>query len=666
MPRSLLPASVALLGSVALVLTTGVVTTPSATTLGAHIAPGATVRTEPAGTPSSAAAGPGIAPTYVGRSGEQAVPGVVLVAPAAGADREDLAPVTRALEARPAGPVPGTRAYVFELPDAVSVEAAVRRYERDPDVAYAEPDYVVAPTSPLTPNDTSYPEMWGLNNTGQTGGVDDADIDAPEAWGATVGSASVVVAVVDEGVQISHPDLRDNVWTNTDEIPGNGVDDDENGYVDDVHGWDFYHDDASVYDDTGDDHGTHVAGTIAATGGNGEGVTGVAWRAQVMPLKFLGPDGGSVSDAAAALDYAVANGARISNNSWGGNGNSRTLRDAIARAGSAGHLFVAAAGNEGLDLDSTPSYPAAYDLPNLVSVAATDHADQLAPFSNYGSTSVDLAAPGVRILSTLPPGSYGRYSGTSMAAPHVAGVAALLLSAEPTVELADLRSRLLDTVDPVLGLSGKVATGGRLNAARALQVVEVTEVLAEASPDTVDIGATAGMSGRVMVDGAAGPDRSVELQQRSVGASSWSAVSRQVTDALGAFVFAGLQPAGHTDYRVLVDPEPVISGLEQVSSEPMRISVRAAVTLTTSEKRLRLGSTRVLRGTVVPAHDDSVRIVVRRNGTKIGSVTQPVVDSAYAWSYTPPSRGRYSFVTAWRADGDHLGARSPRRVFRVR
>lgn len=650
MRRPRRPANTALLVLGLLAVPTGAFATPTAAVGGADVAPVATtVRSAPA------------------------VPGVVLVAPVAGADRGDLGSVTQALGARPTGPVPGTRAYSFELPDAVPVGAAVRRYERHPDVAYAEPDYLVAPTSPLTPDDPSYPQLWGLNNTGQTGGVADADIDAPEAWAATVGSASTVVAVIDEGVQISHPDLRDNVWTNPGEIAGNAVDDDENGYVDDVHGWDFYSDDASVYDGIEDDHGTHVAGTIAATGGNGEGITGVAWRAQVMPLKFLGPDGGSVSDAAAALDYAVANGASISNNSWGGAEYSRTLRDAIARAGSAGHLFVAAAGNDGLDLATTPSYPAAYDLPNIISVAATDHADRLASFSNYGSTSVDLGAPGVGILSTLPNGGYGRYSGTSMAAPQVTGVAALLLSADPTLELAELRSRILTTVDPVPSLVGRVATGGRLNAAQALrvsEVVEATEVIelqAEAPSGTVNHGEPADLTGRILVNGAAAPDRAVELQQRPVGGSSWSTVSRQLSDAAGELRFLGLQPTGHTDYRlVMVASTPVSSGAEPVSSEPVRISVRAAVTLTSSAQRLRLGSSRTLRGTVVPAHEGSVRLVVRRNGIKTGSVTRTLVDSAYEWTFTPPSRGRYSFVARWRADGDHLGGSSPRRSYRVR
>lgn len=660
MRRSFLTTGTVVLAAAALGLVTGVLPAPSGllgaqTTQSLTATPGAAVPTR-----SGSVSSP-VAPTHSGRTPQEFAPGVVLVAPAAGADAEDLRPATRALEARPAGRVPGTRARKFELPRGVTVEQAVRRYERDPDVAYAEPDHLVAPTTPLTPNDTSYPDLWGLHNTGQTGGVDDADIDAPEAWGTTIGSASTVVAVIDTGTQISHPDLRGNVWTNTDEIPGNRVDDDRNGYVDDVHGWDFINDDATVHDGADDSHGTHVAGTIAAAGSNGEGVTGVAWRAQVMPLKFLGPDGGFVSDAASAIDYAVRNGATISNNSWGGSGYSQTLRDAIGRAASAGHLFVAAAGNDGRDLESAPSYPAAYTNSNIVSVAATDHADRLATFSNYGSTSVDLAAPGVQILSTLPRDTYGRYSGTSMATPHVTGVAALLRSAEPGLGLAVLRQRLLESVDQLANLRSKVATGGRLNAARALQVVDAgPEVVIDASPSTLVSGSATSLYGDVTVDGSPRPGQEVELQQRPVGASSWSGVTQEVTDTEGRYSVTGVRPEESTDFRVLV------VGADPAASQPLRVSVRARVSLVASEKSLALGRSRVLRGTVRPPHADSVRIVVRRNGVKIRTVTRPLVDSAYRWGYTPPRRGRYTFVTVWRADADHLGARSPQRSFRVR
>src|SRR5918999_1287399 len=268
------------------------------------------------------------------------------------------------------------------------------------------------------------------------------DADAPEAWNTGTGTAATVVAVIDEGVDVSHPDLRNNIWKNPGEVPGNGVDDDRNGYVDDVNGFDFANDDASVYDPdpidgSGDEHGTHVAGTIAAEGNNGAGITGVNWQAKVMALKFLGPNSGSTLDAVEAINYAVAKGADISNNSWGYVGSpSRSLKDAITRADNAGLLFVAAAGNGGADgvgddndANSTnTNYPSSFSNPNIISVAATDNRDRLASFSNFGASTVDLGAPGVNVLSTLPGNRYGYYSGTSMATPHVTGVAALLKS----------------------------------------------------------------------------------------------------------------------------------------------------------------------------------------------------------------------------------------------
>jgi thermitase len=331
--------------------------------------------------------------------------------------------------------------------------------------------------------------MWALNNTGQTGGTIDADIDAPEEWTINAGSPVTVVAVIDEGIDINHPDLKANIYTNAVEAIGiKGVDDDRNGYVDDVHGYDFLNNDASVYDPDpitgkGDEHGTHVAGTIAAVGNNGTGVTGVNWQAKVMPLKFLGPNGGYTSDAVEALDYAVKNGVKISNNSWGGGGKSQALQDAIARADSAGHLFVAAAGNGGADgigdnNDVTPNYPASYPNPNIISVAATDSRDRLASFSNFGVNTVDLAAPGVSILSTLPGNTYGNYSGTSMATPHVTGVAALLKTQNPTADDGVMKAQILQFAEMKTSLKNKVATGGRLNAYAALTQ--------QVAPDTTD------------------------------------------------------------------------------------------------------------------------------------------------------------------------------------
>ena len=365
---------------------------------------------------------------------------------------------------------------MVDLPRDLSVTEAVRAYEDSPDVAYAEPNFKLHPTA--APNDPNYRDLWGLNNTGQTGGTTDADADAPEAWDTTTGSPDTLVGVIDEGIDVNHPDLRDNIWTNPGEIAGNGKDDDGNRYVDDVNGYDFANNDASVYDPDpisgkGDEHGTHVAGTIAAVGNNGIGVAGVNWDAQVASLKFLGPDFGYTSDAIEAINYAVAEGMDISNNSWGGGGRSQALEDAIRRADNAGHIFIAAAGNGGKDgagddNDATPHYPSSYVVPNVVAVAATDDTDRLASFSNFGATTVDLAAPGVGILSTLPGNRYGRYSGTSMATPHVAGVAALLKSQNPTYSDEEMKDQILRYAEPKNSLQGKTVTGGRLNADAAL------------------------------------------------------------------------------------------------------------------------------------------------------------------------------------------------------
>lgn len=416
--------------------------------------------------------------TYPGPSaaGKEFAPGQLIVKLKEQAEQSDLREINQENDAATEENLPQSNVNVVDLPPDLTVREADEIYEDHPEIAYAEPDFELEPSA--TPNDTYYSRMWGLNNAGQTGGTPDADIDAPEAWNTTTGKSSTVVAVIDEGVDVSHPDLRDNVWVNQDEVPANGIDDDNNGYVDDVNGYDFANDDASVYDPDpvvgeGDEHGTHVAGTIAASGDNGVGVTGVNWNARIMALKFLDVDGGYTSDAVEAINYAVNNGVKISNNSWGGVGNSQSLRDAIARADAAGHLFVAAAGNGGPDgigddNDASPNYPASYDLPNVVSVAATNNRDNLTSFSNYGAASVDLAAPGAGILSTLPGNSYGYFSGTSMVTPHVSGVAALLASQNAGLDDAKLKSRLLQSVDQKPSLRGKTVTGGRLNAEAAL------------------------------------------------------------------------------------------------------------------------------------------------------------------------------------------------------
>ncbi len=356
---------------------------------------------------------------------------------------------------------------------SMSVERALHLYRDDPSVAFAEPNFYLS--IDIAPDDPRFNELWGLENTGQTGGVPGADIDVTSAWAVTTGSRDVVVAVIDSGIKYStHADLIGNIWVNPGEIPGNGIDDDGNGYVDDVNGWDFANDDAFPFDDNG--HGTHVAGTIGAIGDNAFGVTGVNWKVSLMPLKFLFASGiGTTSDAIEAIDYATAMGVDVINASWGGGGFSQSLLESIERAGRAEILFVASAGNEGTDNDALPHYPSSYEATNVIAVAATDHSDALANFSNVGSTSVDLAAPGVNILSTVRTSQvFGLSSGTSMAVPHVVGVAALIRSVAPNIRAADLRQVIFDCVDPIPVLAGVTATGGRLNAFCPIQNQDTT------------------------------------------------------------------------------------------------------------------------------------------------------------------------------------------------
>ncbi len=349
-----------------------------------------------------------------------------------------------------------------KLPESMKVEAAVRILKGIPEVDFSEPNYIVHTTN--TPDDPFFPNQWGFHNTGTSGGVADADIDAVEAWDSTTGSSSVVVAVVDEGIDLNHPDLAGNIWVNPSEIPDNGIDDDGNGYVDDVNGWDFKHGDATVYDGSSEDqHGTEVAGIIGAVGNNGTGVSGICWNVRIMPVKFISFGSGTVSDAILALDYAVQNGARVINCSWGGTSYSEALKSAFQDALDAGVLVVTSAGNSGVNTDTSSHYPSNYDLANILSVAATDKNDTLSSFSNYGLTTVDLGAPGSSIYTTTPEKGYAYFSGTSAAAPFVTGAAALALSVDSGLSMQDLKDDILNSVDAVDSLTGKTVTGGRLN-----------------------------------------------------------------------------------------------------------------------------------------------------------------------------------------------------------
>lgn len=411
-----------------------------------------------------------------------AVPGEVIVGFKKGVDKNEKdAALVR---------VSATKKVKFDKIDAVlatvppsDVPAIIKRLESDPRVEYAEPNFVVTadnhPVGSNSPNDPSFHELWGLHNFGQSvngvTGTADADIDALEAWSVTKGSASVVVGIIDTGVDFGHPDLGSTTWINAGEdctgCRTDGVDNDANGYVDDWRGWDFVNNDNNPFDDNG--HGTHVAGTIGATGNNSVGVAGVNWTTKIMALKFLGSGGsGSTANAIRAVDYASAMGADLTNNSWGGGGYSQALFDAIAVADAADSLMIAAAGNDGTNNDTSPHYPSSYELPNVISVASTTSSDQRSSFSNYGKLSVDLGAPGSNIYSTYPGNTYRYLNGTSMATPHVAGVAALAKAAFPGASDLGLKALLLRTVDPntslATGGSTPVASGGRLNAYSAV------------------------------------------------------------------------------------------------------------------------------------------------------------------------------------------------------
>ena len=445
-----------------------------------------------------------------------------------------------------------SKAEHWRLAPNADVAQAIARLEADPAVAYAEPNYIVRLN--LVPNDPRLGEMWGLINIGQSGGTADADIDAELAWGVSTGSGSVLVADIDTGIDYNHPDLAANVWTNFGEIPGNGVDDDGNGFIDDVHGYDFANNDGDPFDDNG--HGTHTAGTIGAVGDNGVGVVGVSWRVKIMSCKFLNAGGsGTTANAVRAVDYATQMGAALSSNSWGGGGFSQALYDAIANANAHNIAFVAAAGNSGVNTDVTPNYPSGYDLPNIIAVAATDRNDLLASFSNWGPTTVDLAAPGVDVLSTLPGNSYGLLSGTSMATPHVAGACALIKAVNPNIPIGQMKSVLLNSVDHVASMNGKCVSNGRLNAFRSI-----------AEPDTTlpgmidDLGTTEPGSNTMGLSWTATGD------DAGVGTATYYEV-RYATTPLGEADWAGAARAGN-------EPNPLPAG----SAQSMEVRSLAAST----------------------------------------------------------------------------------------
>jgi subtilisin family serine protease len=336
-----------------------------------------------------------------------------------------------------------------------------RRLEQHPDVAYAEPDYFVF-ASAKTPDDPFYPLQYALVDS-----PDDHDIDAPDAWGTRSGCAKV--AILDTGIDTDHPDLEANVYKSGDK-PNNNKDDDKNGFVDDTYGLDVIKGKGSGQDDNG--HGTHVSGIVAGRGNNETGVSGVCWSSKLLAVKFMNSHGkGSTSNAIAGIQYAVKQGFKIINCSFGSSSKSSSLKDAVDYAQDHKVLLVVAAGNDSENIDKHPLYPASYGDSNILAVAATTSEDTLADFSNFGSTAVDVAAPGDNIYSTYLGGGYRTLSGTSMASPYAAGVAALLRKQEPDATYGNLRYAIRHKVDKPPALNGKVAYDGRLNAEKALAAI---------------------------------------------------------------------------------------------------------------------------------------------------------------------------------------------------
>jgi len=360
---------------------------------------------------------------------------------------------------------------VVEVPAGMSVDEALKRARQDSSVVMASPDYYLYATD--LPNDADFSKQWGLNNTGQDGGTVDVDINAPEAWVSTLGTKQSVMGIIDTGVNYNHKDLMANMWTNPGEIPGNGIDDDNNGYIDDVHGINAITDSGDPMDDNG--HGSHVAGIIGAAGNNGIGVSGVMQNTSMVACKFLDSRGsGTSADALKCLDYFAALATRdtnkvpivATNNSWAGGGYSSVMEDAIKKHMDVGILFMAAASNDGQNNDVVETYPANYALPNIISVAAIDHKGALASFSNFGMFSVDVAAPGVDIFSTLlGEDGYKSLSGTSMATPFVTGLAGLIKSSNPSLDWKQIKNLILTSGVPSENLSNTTISGRRIRAA---------------------------------------------------------------------------------------------------------------------------------------------------------------------------------------------------------
>ncbi len=438
----------------------------------------------------------------------------------------------------------------IRLPHGTTVASAIGRFRLSPLVKSVQPNFYYKLQA--IPNDADFGSLWGL-----------AKISAPQAWDVNTGSPTVVIANIDTGIKYDHEDLAANMWTNTGEIPNNGIDDDGNGFIDDRYGYDFFFDDPDPMDEHG--HGTHTAGTLGAVGNNSVGVTGVNWNVRVMAIKIFDHTGSGTTSSMLINAYNYVRmmkergiNIKVTNNSYGGCdeacGYDQATKDAIDALGNAGVLQVFAAGNGNANSDVNPMYPAAYDSPWIISVANSTSTDGRNSSSNYGLVNVDLAAPGTAILSTwMPPGNYGTQSGTSMAAPHVAGAAALIAAQHPTLSPASIKATILNTVDPLAQWNGIVKTGGRLNLAQAISTPTVCEYVVPTGPITLP---TKGGHFSVNIGSAANCDFPAKSN------ANWIRLA-------GPDSFSG---SGTAIFRATVNPTVSRSGTITVAGQPISVT----------------------------------------------------------------------------------------------
>lgn len=533
--------------------------------------------------------------------------------------------------------------HALTIPEGSDVIQRLTLLQYDDSVEYAEPDLLYT-VERIVPSDPYFTNQWGLET-----------INAPDAWSVTGGSAAVVVAVIDTGIDYTHPDLRRNIWVNEQEIPDNGRDDDGNGYVDDVYGWNPLNPSAPPLDDN--KHGTHVAGIIGAVGNNEVGVVGVNWQVKLMALKFLDKDGsGYLSDAIRAVEYILLMrqrgvNIRVVNASWGADTPSRALDDAIQKLRAQEILFVAAAGNNGTN---TKTYPGASDL--ALSVAAIEQGGNLASFSNFGSW-VDVAAPGRGILSTVPGGGYASFSGTSMATPHVAGLAALALSVKPTLSTDQLEQAIRENVTLTAGLADKVNTGGIVDAAATIRQIAARAgppcegncpptVTLTASSLYVDNGATVTLTAT-----ATDPDNDPLSY-------SWTATAGRLSSQIASAVLdtTGVNPTPGADPVTVVVTVTVDDGQGNTTSASRSITVRPPnqppqITLQASPTTVRDGGVVTLTATGSDPDGDDIAYAWRTTaGSILGSGASVYLDTTNV-NPTPDAPPVTVTVTVTAADG---------------